>query len=301
MTHYYKILVDGRSCSGGKLTWSLPKNGKPGDWHEVAGELVRCRNGLHLTSEPTYRRMPRSACYLAEYEGETIGPFENEELVVRRCRLLRRVPWPELAIDDQHPDGESDSPAITLLKHVYKHEGAGMGGSWRRLNSAMKDAFKLAITCGMRFDVGDVGDMAGMFAAHHWWGDLEWAYGEAINGSHGPNPSAYQSIEKHKGRKPWIVMERPGQPKIRLSVGAQFFWFEPISADDPAKAVAHRVWVTSFDDANDRVVACSYEDDDRYSGKVKRRFAITREQVAEYHKIARRATGRRKGESVAAE
>jgi hypothetical protein len=67
--HYYKILKNGRSCNGGKMTWSLPKDGVPGKWHEVTGDLVRCQNGLHLTSEPSYRlerSEPLLACYLAE-------------------------------------------------------------------------------------------------------------------------------------------------------------------------------------------------------------------------------------------
>jgi hypothetical protein len=42
-TKYYKILTeDGHSCHGGKLKWNLPKNGKPGKWHHVKGDITIC-------------------------------------------------------------------------------------------------------------------------------------------------------------------------------------------------------------------------------------------------------------------
>ncbi|MBK9272828.1 MAG: hypothetical protein IPM48_14680 [Saprospiraceae bacterium] len=56
MDKLYKILVDGRSCHGGDLKWSLPtKKGNkwiPGEWHEVKGDLKICERGLHLTKKP---------------------------------------------------------------------------------------------------------------------------------------------------------------------------------------------------------------------------------------------------------
>lgn len=37
----YKILVDGKSCHGGDLVWSLPKGKKKGDWHTVDGKTKK--------------------------------------------------------------------------------------------------------------------------------------------------------------------------------------------------------------------------------------------------------------------
>lgn len=282
---YYKILIDGRSFNGGRLTWSLPRNGKPGEWHEVEGELKRCANGLHLTSEPTYRRVTSSVCYLAEHEGEVIGPF-GDELVVRKCRLVRRVPWPELKTSDPEAPSEDkgDSPALVLLKHVWKSQGEGAGNSWRRLNSAMQVALRLAIESGFRFDPGDFSTFSAEFNAGYWWGDQEHYYSLACEGPHGPNPSAIKAIEAWKKRRPWIVMEDAGEPKVRPHVGSRFRWFD--DPENPSPKGRHWAIVTSFNDKDDRLVACSYKDSDR--SKIDRRFAIAREDVAAYHKAIAR-------------
>jgi hypothetical protein len=294
--NYYKILRDGRSFNGGALTWSLPARGKPGEWHEVSGPLVRCSNGLHLTSEPTYRRITKTVCYLAEFEGETLGPF-SDELVVRRCRLVRRVPWPELATTDpeappepspeeegESPEEEGESPALVLLRHAWEHNGHGMGRSWRRINSAMQAAFRLAIVGGFRFDKDDLAVVARDFNPGYWWGDLEQYYSLACDGDHGPSPSAYQAIEAFKKRTPWLVMEEPGEAKARLHLGRRFRWFD--HPEDPKPKEGHWVFVTSFDDKDDLVIACSYKDASR--SKIDRRFRITRDEVAAYHKAVAR-------------
>ena len=36
---WYKVLKDRKSFHGGSFVWSLPKDGHPGEWHEVSGEL----------------------------------------------------------------------------------------------------------------------------------------------------------------------------------------------------------------------------------------------------------------------
>jgi hypothetical protein len=53
MTLYKVLHEDGSVFHGGNGTWPLPKNGKPGAWLEVEGELRLCKNDIH-TTEATY-------------------------------------------------------------------------------------------------------------------------------------------------------------------------------------------------------------------------------------------------------
>src|SRR5947207_13377532 len=92
---YYKILVDGSSCHGGSMKWSLPDGDKPGDWHEVPGKISLCSNGLHLTSRPIAWWKHGAEAYLAEV-GEIFGR-DKDKIVTNRARLLRRLTDDELA------------------------------------------------------------------------------------------------------------------------------------------------------------------------------------------------------------
>jgi hypothetical protein len=119
VTPLYKVLVNGCSVHGGTLEWSLPEDGKPGDWHEVQGPLVQCENGLHLTLDPSHVWHPHRfgaspEAYLVEAEGIEIGdPAHDPEVVARRVRLLRRLTWSELAKFGITPDG---------IDHNHKHQ-----------------------------------------------------------------------------------------------------------------------------------------------------------------------------------
>lgn len=100
MTTLYKVLVNGKSCHGGDLEWSLPTQNAdgtwtPGAWHEVEGEIVVCENGLHLTTQPYARWMEWNATV---YEAEGAGDSDSDDddkIAYRRARLLRPAPVPE--------------------------------------------------------------------------------------------------------------------------------------------------------------------------------------------------------------
>jgi hypothetical protein len=92
MEKLYKILVDGKSCHGGKLKWSLPK-GKPGKWHTVKGELKICEKGLHLTTKPFNWYKWGCTCY--EAEAKDILSWEDDKCVAGSVRLLKEVPHPK--------------------------------------------------------------------------------------------------------------------------------------------------------------------------------------------------------------
>jgi hypothetical protein len=286
----YKILKKGQSCNGGDMVWSLPKRGKPGDWHEVKGTLMRCENGFHLTDRPlSYRGEGRSA-YEVEFDGDISEPRGNE-YVARKVRLIRHVPWKELlpvgdGMEDE-PKDPGTSPALVLLDHVWKTQGDGMGKSWARLNSAMQVALNLAIEHGIRFDEDDFVYVTKNFRPGYW---LNWekAYSRAcaLLRAHGENPSAIKAIEKHLNRKPFIVAEKPHikSSKIRLCEGRRFSWHVKLKT-------RVNVTVTSFTtlpDGTPAVIACSYKPyDPNESRKIDKRFTITHAAIAEYHNAIR--------------
>ena len=92
---YYKILNSGKSCYGGNTDWSLPiKNGDgtwtPGEWMpEIIGELVPCENGYHLCRPQDLIHWLNQEIYEAEFANEVIE--DEDKIVVRQCRLLRKV------------------------------------------------------------------------------------------------------------------------------------------------------------------------------------------------------------------
>jgi len=92
----YKVLVDGKNCHGGIMSWSLPsEDGTPGDWHEVDGPTTLCHHGFHLTHDPVQWWKPR--CEVYEAEAEDLGESDAAKIVVRKVRLLRRLDDEELA------------------------------------------------------------------------------------------------------------------------------------------------------------------------------------------------------------
>jgi hypothetical protein len=288
---WYKVLNGGRSFHGGSLKWSLPVGDKPGEWHQVEGVLDRCRNGLHLTDDPPKLR-PRTnpatcRCYAVEVD-ESAGmlpPYDGER-VVRRCRLVREVPWEDFA----------PSPVLVLLRHVWKAQGAAHGRhshSWRRLNDAMQRALALAIDSGMAFNQGDFAVIAREFNPEFWL-HIEGCYVHAcgkrsvMGTSHGANMTAIRAIEDHLGRRPFLVRETadPDAKRVRLHVGTVFDWHV-----DLEKRV--RVKVTSFAADQSHVVACSYktfyksEEDDTGKELVDRVFRITHADLDAYHAAIR--------------
>ena len=89
----YKVLVDGRSCHGGNMVWSLPKGRRAGRWHAHDGDLVPCSSGLHLKKD--YVKWLKAGCesYEAEADGEIVER-DDDKVVCKRVRLLRRVTVP---------------------------------------------------------------------------------------------------------------------------------------------------------------------------------------------------------------
>jgi len=94
---YYKVLVDGKSCHGGDMEWSLPArdesgNWTPGKWHTVKGDLEICDRGLHVTTNITKWLKPGCSAYRCAVKG--IGSRRDDKFVVRSVRLLEKTELP---------------------------------------------------------------------------------------------------------------------------------------------------------------------------------------------------------------
>ena len=85
----YKWLdAEGVSCHGGYGKWDLP-NGKPGKWRRVHGQLVPCKNGIHLCRAQDLLGWCAPRLFVAEHGGALV--IAENKVVVRKARLLREV------------------------------------------------------------------------------------------------------------------------------------------------------------------------------------------------------------------
>lgn len=157
------------------------------------------------------------------------------------------------------------SESMMLLTHVWNCGRGVKPFSEARFRATLHDALELVIIGGLEFDINDCSKFHDAFS----WGvgyyvEQLLSFGEsfyslAIIAS---NISACHSFEKYRNRKPFITNDvdhnyhtlrsMPGRwditrPRDRLGVGSKFSW------------QGKRVIVTSFDDKNGKVIACSYK------------------------------------------
>ena len=153
MKKLYKVLVDGKSCHGGDLTWSLPKkiNGKwkAGEWHSVSGDLNICTRGLHLTTERF--NWYRWGCTAYEAEAKDILEWDGDKCVARSVRLIKEVPHPKWWADCEgwvetlkkiswlKPDGKPKKEWI-----LFETSNAAWNAAWDAARDAAMDAARYA-------------------------------------------------------------------------------------------------------------------------------------------------------------
>ena len=82
----YKILTDGKSCAGGTLTWPLPRGGHPGAWVETQGNVVLCRNGIHVVGAAHVLDWDGNQVWEVEVAGD--GVTDGKKWAYPRARLL---------------------------------------------------------------------------------------------------------------------------------------------------------------------------------------------------------------------
>jgi hypothetical protein len=91
MTAYYKALRAGRRGTHTEFTWP-----EPGEWVEVDGELVACKNGLHVCRLDQIIDWLHEDLWLVEVD-EAAGLIDHgDKMVARRVRLVEQVTaWDE--------------------------------------------------------------------------------------------------------------------------------------------------------------------------------------------------------------
>ncbi len=146
------------------------------------------------------------------------------------------------------------SPALQFLTLLYESSMASTGHSWTRLNSAMRDATKIAIEAGLTFGVGDFATFAKELRSTYWIGDGECIYAAACEVG---NLSACQSFETWRKRPAFV------QDGKRLHVGADMTWD------------GKRCKVTSFDRLGEFIAACTYKPSNNSERKIDRRYQVT--------------------------
>lgn len=164
------------------------------------------------------------------------------------------------------------SDAYTLVALVYAKSWKTGGQSWRRLNAGLNTAVLLAISTGIEFGEDDFAQIYRDFQGGYWFTGVtggEHFYRAAIEHNHS---TAIASFEKWKGRRPMIVKGD------RLWQGQHFVWD------------GQEVIVTSFNDAEQSVIACAYQQIRRYSdghygqGKPTKRYTINWADLAPIRK-----------------
>ena len=161
----YKVLGDnGQPCNGGAGEWFLPKGNRPGKWMPaIKGPLVPCLHGYHLCRCTDLIKWLGSNIYEAEYRGELVK--DNNKVVVREVRLLRRMNWDDsiarhFACDcaervlhiyeKEYPDDLRVRNCIEIARKVANGElpienlGAARDAAWDAARDAAWDAASAA-------------------------------------------------------------------------------------------------------------------------------------------------------------
>ena len=163
---YYKVLDEqGAPFHGGRGQWPLPRGERPGAWLEVQGQIIPCRNGLHLCRKRDLLTWLGPTIYEAEAGSELID--HSNKVVVSRARLLRRLDtWNEttqrLFAADCAKDAvrrcrkagiEVDSRVDDCIRTVYRFArgeatsdelSAGRSAAWSAGRSAGRSAERSA-------------------------------------------------------------------------------------------------------------------------------------------------------------
>ena len=140
-TILYKLLsADGRACNSGTAWWSLPADGKPGEWMPSISDPKLCSRGYHGVSIE-YVLNWRGGDTLWEMEVRGAADVSPEKTAAESARLIRRIPgWNDknlrlFACDcaehvlpiylDSSP--ENDGMALMLAIHVAREYAHGRG------------------------------------------------------------------------------------------------------------------------------------------------------------------------------
>lgn len=110
-----------------------------------------------------------------------------------------------------------DSPAISLISHLWGNSQEATGHSWLRLNQGLREGLFLAVKIGLEFNEGDIGEISRRFRGGYWFGaNFESFYTCAVVYS---NRTAWKAYETASNRTPFIWT--PAQLRDRWGGGGQ--------------------------------------------------------------------------------
>lgn len=138
MTRYFKILVDGKSCHGGKSTWNLPKDGKPGKWMPaIKGELIPCTVGYHIVQSHQLPQWLKENCQIFEVEvsGDVIDA--DDKSVCRKVRLIKQTKY-----DPEVTPRLFAADCAEHVLHIFEKEYPGDDRPRKAIEAARKFAKK---------------------------------------------------------------------------------------------------------------------------------------------------------------
>lgn len=147
----YKILAHGqKSCHGGNHIWI------PGEWLTIEGELVPCKNGIHLCRPEHLLDWLHEEIWEAEYTGEIIDA--GDKLVVRSARIVKRCEnWNECTARLYACDCAQevaylnpDSRFQTAIEVARRHANGlatveGLAEAWAAAGAAAEEAVRAAV------------------------------------------------------------------------------------------------------------------------------------------------------------
>jgi hypothetical protein len=82
---YFKVLdADRMTYHGGSGQWP-----PPGEWREIEGEIIPCKNGLHGCREQDLVEWLGPEIWEMEFDGELVTA--NNKVIGHRARLIRRL------------------------------------------------------------------------------------------------------------------------------------------------------------------------------------------------------------------
>jgi len=161
------------------------------------------------------------------------------------------------------------SVALDFVGAVYHNAHPGSKHSWRKLNASLREALTLAIKSEMLFVPAEIAWIHRNYQGGFWFGSGEWILRAACLAGNSSAASSFNHWKKRK-RFPWkgriTLYGYPGCPKLKyLFEWARFWWNDEL------------VEVTSFNDDEGYLIACSYHRSSKPGGrkKVKHRYTIT--------------------------
>ncbi len=160
------------------------------------------------------------------------------------------------------------SPAVQLYRLAMEHKGFQQCKSDLRSWHSRIDIVMYAVKYGLQFFEDDFITLP----YNH-----EGVYAIACGSEREfENRSACLAIEKHLGRKPFLLRDPDKKTPTRMYYGRWFTWF---SGDD--------LLCTSFNDKKKYFTACRYKNGRcrEYNEHPERVFKITHEDVKKFHKM----------------